>query len=512
MTVTQVQSFLGFCNCYWKFIKHYAQVAKSLYQLASGDNAKAKRKGVEWSKECEEAFLKLKEICSNMPILAYVDYQRPFKVHTDASESGLGAVLYQDQEDGTTRVVAYASRSLSKSEKRYHSSKLEFLALKWSIYERFHEYLYGGEFEVHTDNNLLTYVLTTTKLDVTGQQWVASLANYNFKIFYQSGKQNVEADALSRIQWDDPLVIKAILMRGKNVDTVIPKPFETTILAKNMQLVGTPEIPNQDWKREQSSDKDIRPVIELIKQKRHLQYVCKEGDPSGMRVIPTYKQDLELKNGLLYRKVKLQNHDRVIHQFVLPENYRKRVIMALHDDFGHLGMEKMLGLLKDRFFWLKMSKDVRQYIRTCGSCIRFKQPVEKAEMKPILCSYLMELVHIDFLTVGHPKSERQINLMVITDHFTRYAQAYVTPNQTAPVVAKTLWEQFLTHYGWPSKILTDQGKSFENNLFGELCALAQVQKLRTMPYRPQSNGSCKRFNQMLIRMLGTLPQHAKRNW
>ena len=128
-----------------------------------------RKKEVEWSKECEEAFLKLKEICSNMPVLGYADYQKPFKVHTDASESGLGAVLYQYQEDGTTRVVAYVSRSLSKSEKRYHSSKLGFLALKWSICERFHKYLCGGEFEVHTDNNPLTYVLTTAKLDATGQ-------------------------------------------------------------------------------------------------------------------------------------------------------------------------------------------------------------------------------------------------------------------------------------------------------------------------------------------------------
>ena len=117
----------------------------------------------------------------------------------------------------------------------------------------------------------------------------------------------------------------------------------------------------------------------------------------------------------------------------------------------------------------------------------------------------MELVHIDFLTVGRPESERQINLRVVTNHFTQYAQAYVMPNQTAPVVAKILWEQFLTHYGWPSKILTDQGKSFENNLFRELCALAQVQKLRNTPYRPQSNGPCERFNQTLIGMLGTLP-------
>ena len=169
VTVTQVQSFLGFCNYYQKFIEHYVRVAKPLYQLISGDNAKAKRKEVEWSKECEEAFLKLKEFCSNTPMLAYADYQKPFKVHTDASESGLGAVLYQDQEDGTTRVVAYASKSLSKSEKRYHSSKLEFLALKWSICEGFYKYLYGGEFKVHTDNNPLTYVLTTAKLDATGQ-------------------------------------------------------------------------------------------------------------------------------------------------------------------------------------------------------------------------------------------------------------------------------------------------------------------------------------------------------
>ena len=83
-----------------------------------------------------------------------------------------------------------------------------------------------------------------------------------------------------------------------------------------------------------------------------------------------------------------------------------------NDDFGHLGMEKMLGLLKDRFFWPKMSEDVRQYIRTCGRCISFIQPVEKAEMKPILCTYLMELVHIDFLTVGHPESKKQISLIV----------------------------------------------------------------------------------------------------
>ena len=231
-----------------------------------------------------------------------------------------------------------------------------------------------------------------------------------------------------------------------------------------------------------------------------------------MRVILKYKQEFELKNGLLYQKVQPQHYDKIRHQFLLPGDASKKAIMSLHNDFGHVGMEKTLGLLKDRFFWLKMSEDVRQHIRSCERCTRLKHPVEWAKMKPIFCTYPIELVHIDFLTMGCPESDKQVNLMIVTDHFTRYAQEYVTPTQTAPIVAKTLWEQFLTHYGWPMKILTDQGKSFENNLFRELCALARVQKLRTTLYNPQSNGSCERFNQTLIRMLGTLPTHAKKNW
>ena len=147
--------------------------------------------------------------------MAYANYTKPFKLHTDASENGLGAVLYQKQDDGMESLIAYVSRTLSKSEQNYDAHKLELLALKWSITERFHEYLYGGHFEVYTDNNPLTYILTTAKLDTTGQRWVVSLANYNFKIFYKSGKLNVEADALSHIPWEstqmenvEPLIVK----------------------------------------------------------------------------------------------------------------------------------------------------------------------------------------------------------------------------------------------------------------------------------------------------------------
>ncbi len=99
----------------------------------------------------------------------------------------MGAVLYQKQ-DGKDRVVAYASRSLKPAEKNYPAHKLELLALKWTVTEKFHDYLYGTEFTVETDNNPLTYVLTTAKLDATGQRWVAALANYKFIIKYGRGK------------------------------------------------------------------------------------------------------------------------------------------------------------------------------------------------------------------------------------------------------------------------------------------------------------------------------------
>ena len=116
--ITETRSFLGLCNYYRKFIKDYAKIAKPLYKLISGENAKKKNNEIEWTSECRFAFDLLKKLCTEAPVLAYADYTKTFKVHTDASEEGLGAVLYQNQDDGTSRVIAYVSRSLKKSEQK----------------------------------------------------------------------------------------------------------------------------------------------------------------------------------------------------------------------------------------------------------------------------------------------------------------------------------------------------------------------------------------------------------
>ena len=168
-------------------------------------------------------------------------------------------------------VITYASCSLKKSEQKYHSSKLKFLALKWAITDQFHEYLYSGTFEVHSNNNPLTYVLTTAKLDATGQRWVASLANYNFTITYHSGKHNINADALSRVPWsvkttDQPLIIKSCLIRGTQGESSIPMiPPDLRVLSKIMQAWERPQLTPDEWKQAQADDPDIVPIVELLK-------------------------------------------------------------------------------------------------------------------------------------------------------------------------------------------------------------------------------------------------------
>ena len=126
---------------------------------------------------------------------------------------GLEAVLYQKQENGKERVIAYASRTLNRAEHNYDAHKLEFLALKWLITDRFHEYLYGATFEVFMDNNPLMYILSTAKLDAMGHRWVASLGPYNFKLNYKPRKLNTDADSLSRINWQtvDPVQVRATM-------------------------------------------------------------------------------------------------------------------------------------------------------------------------------------------------------------------------------------------------------------------------------------------------------------
>ena len=333
---------------------------------------------------------------------------------------------------------------------------------------------------------------------------------------YNPGCQNTVADSLSRIPWENVVfydeidynIVKAVVHKGETNSTSSIEPellFEDRkIYMKQLVSSLAGKMTKTQWQKEQLKDPEIGPVLRLVLEKRHLQYKVRPVDEPGTKIILRFKDNLKLVEGLLYRKW-LYKNEMVYLQFVLPGSYRKKTVIACHDEFGHLGMDKTLVLLQEQFFWPRMNDDVRTHIRSCERCLRFKQKPEREEMSSFDTSYPLEIVHMDFLVIGSKKNpNKDINVLVVTDHFTRYAQAFVTTSQTAIVVVQPLYKEYFVHYGWPDKLHSDQAGNFESKVIAELCKIAQVQKICTTPYNPKGNAQCEKFNQTLLKMIGTL--------
>ena len=222
-------------------------------------------------------------------------------------------------------------------------------------------------------------------------------------------------------------------------------------------------------------------------------------DPVDLKSMMQLRKDFFMEGGLLYRKANFKASGKQVDKFMMPQQFCKQTVRVCHEDYGHLGMDRVQILLQERFYWPKMSEDVRTIIRSCEHCMHFKTTPQHDEMYRIMATYPLELIHLDFLSIGG-KDDILKNVLVVTDHFTRNAQCYVTSNQLAVTVAKTLVDKYFTNYGWPDKILTDRGSSFENLLFKDICEFAKIRKLRTGSYHPQMNGQCERFNKTLINM------------
>ena len=301
--LTEVRSFLGFVSYYRRFIPNFSKVAKPLNKLLQnleGTPSQKKKFKVHWGPEQQEAFETLQRLCTESPILAYADFKTPFILHTDASGDGLGAVLYQAQE-GKQRVIAHASWSMIRSERNYPVHKLEFLALKLAITDKFHEYLYGSQFQVYTDNNPLTYVLTMAKLDATGHRWVAAPSNYTFSIIYKPGKSHKDPDALSHIKWPEAVELNSQTVHAVCEGVQAPHGKVET-LCHGAQVVDTLSKDNAphgmtplDWCHAQAQDPIITQIIEEIEQKTIGKLKIKMGMPSELKALIRKRETIVVK-------------------------------------------------------------------------------------------------------------------------------------------------------------------------------------------------------------------------
>nr|XP_055059066.1 uncharacterized protein LOC129442817 [Misgurnus anguillicaudatus]XP_055059067.1 uncharacterized protein LOC129442817 [Misgurnus anguillicaudatus] len=571
--IRELKSFLGFTGYYRRFVRDYSRIAKPLNALTAGYCPHRKKKdsrspsnidfkkpfGSRWTPECDVSFQTLIEKLTSAPVLGFANPKLPYILHTDASLQGLGAALYQEQE-GHLRVIAFASRGLSNCEKRYPTHKLEFLAMKWAITEKFYDYLYGVEFVVMTDNNPLTYILTSAKLDAAGHRWLASLSNFNFSLQYRAGKKNLDADGLSRrphpqsnadfsCEAEDDRVSQflAQFMREGN-GTSFPSeavkaigrrhqlhelereegegdPILTAVecLAMNADAIPTefvqadllpgsstlPMMSPQEWIAEQSQDPMISRVIELLKTGKRLSYRVRRREPREVQLMLRVMGQYTFIDGVLYRK--RTDRGNQFHQLVLPQKFREIALEALHDSVGHMGGERTLDLVRTRFYWPRMFLDVEHKVNTCERCIRRKAKAQRAfPLVNIETSRPLELVCMDYLSL-EPDGRGTKNILVITDHFTKYAVAVPTSDQKAKTVAKTLWNNFFVHYGIPERLHSDQGRDFESAVIKDLCLLLGIKKTRTTPYHPRGN-PVERFNRTLLQMLGTLQEEDKVRW
>ena len=236
-------------------------------------------------------------------------------------------------------------------------------------------------------------------------------------------------------------------------------------------------------------------------------------DSSEAKSFLRNKKSLKLVKDVLYRKSYSDNSTskKTLWQLVVPKLFRERALLGCHDDVGHQGILRTLSLLRERFYWPGMQEKATQHVLKCSRCLRRKTPPQVAPLQPILVTQPLELVHMDYLSLEPSKGNIE-NVLVITDHFTRYALAYPSKTQTAQATARILWDNFICHYGFPEKFISDQGRNFESDLIKELCKIAGVKKIHTTPYHPQDNGQCERFNSTLCNMLGTLSEEEKSDW
>ena len=252
----------------------------------------------------------------------------------------------------------------------------------------------------------------------------------------------------------------------------------------------------------QEHDRDLKPVMQWMKES--------ETRPPWQTVAPyngitkaywSQWDSLQLVNGVLFQSWETPAGDKVIRQLVLPRDLQPQVLQQFHGapTAGHLGVNKTLGRIKEGFYWVQCSKDVRAYCKRCDLCASRRGPVKK--IKAPLSQYNvgapMERLAIDVLGPLPQSEEGNRFILIAADYFSKWVEAYPLPNQEATTVAEVLVKEFVARFGVSLMIHSDQGQNFESTVFSEMCGLLGITKTRTTPLHPQSDGMVERFNRTL---------------
>eukprot|EP00731_Ephydatia_muelleri_P024465 Em0016g736a len=449
-----------------------------------------------WSSDCDAAFLQLKERLVTSPILGYPVFNQPFMVDTDASGEGLWAVLSQ-YVSGVERVIAFASRSLSKAERKYCATRREMLALVWAI-KHFRPYLYGRRFTVRTDHASLRWLQSFHEPEGQVARWLECLSEYDFEVVHRPGTKHTNADALSR-------------MPCPQCQLSFPQ------VCTMQSDIWLPCWTLDELAEEQRQDFSIGQVIQWM-ENDSIPRVFPKHLSSHTQALWAQSSYLVLQNGVLYRRwedVPGKGLHRKL-QLVLPPTLVPVLLEALHSSIrgGHFGTSKTLAKVRERFYWVGQRKDVAAWCSGCLSCASRKPPPAKLRAPLQLDPAVRPLQRVAMDIMGPlPETSRGNKyILVIADYFTKWSEAYPIPNMEAITVAKCVVNEFICRFGVPEQLHSDQGRNFESKVIKNICDLLQIRKTRTSPYHPQSDGLVERFNRTLLNLLSTAVVDAERDW
>ena len=493
----EVQQFLGFASYYRRFIKDFAQIARPLHRLTE------KTASFQWNKECQDSFDMLRNKLISAPILTFPNYSQQFILDTDASDTGIGGVLSQVQ-DGEERVIAYASRSLSKPERRYCVTRKELLAVVYFT-KHFRPYLLGRHFLLRTDHGSLMWLQNFKEPEGQLARWLEKLQEFDFEIVHRRGRKHTNADALSRL----PCIQCGRASHGQQSDEMAVgciQHVQNSLRGRTVEEIRQISL----------QDPDLGPLLqskEAGTKPEAAEFVGKSLE--ARRLFQLWDQ-LTVERGVLWRMFESSDGKDSHLQLVLPRLLREEVLKELHEGTMscHLGEDKTLSRLKERFYWPGHWKDVQHWVRTCEACSTRKSaaPKRRAPLQTVKAGSPMQVVAVDILG-PLPESDAGNNyILVAGDYFTRWVEAYPIPNQEAITVAKKLVDEMFCRFSPPEQLHSDQGQQFESQLIAEVCKILNIHKSRTTPYHPQSDGMVERFNRTLLGMLATTTKEHPFGW
>jgi len=516
-SVTEVRSFLGLASYYRSFCKDFATVAKPLHILTE------KGRKFIWNDDCQKSFDQLKEILSTSPVLAYPDPNLPFILDTDASNTGIGGVISQIKEDGKEHIVACASRCLSKPEKNYCVTRRELLAAV-AFVKHFKYYLADKKFTLRTDHASLRWLMSFKEPEGQVARWISVLSTYQFDIVHRPGKKHGNADALSRMpcpvscaqcnRIENACSIGQSTTERQKLRRLTIDPWEKVQYGRSEFQVNSEWLP-ENMTQSQRDDPEFGWIFGHLEDEKRPEW--SDVSPQGLKAKFFWSRwdQLKLIDGVLHIVKKRQGYPEST-LLLLPSRFRREVLESLHSSqtAAHFGVKKTLFLVHERFFWHDIRDDVKQHCQQCSDCASRKSPTKKprTHMKKYLVGLPMERVALDILGPLPETYNGNLYILVTSDYFTKWVEAYALPDLEAETIAQKLVSEFISRYGAPRIIHTDQGSNFQAKLMSELCTLLQIKKTRCSAYHPASNGMVERYNKSLVMSLAIKVEENQRDW